>query len=706
MQRLWNIVGGLSLVALTATQALAAPLFPDAPENHWASDALRALAAKGLVEGYPDGTFKGDRAATRYEVAMIIARLLAKEEQEHATFATKADLNDLRKLVEAYREELEALGVRVTNLEENVSRLDKRVSELQRIRYYGRLHTILVTNSLVGPAGNTLGTAANPGIDWSTGRLLLEGYGFTSAATLGLNADITDDILAGAEFVGYSAQGDQGVDAYWGITAPFAANQWTARNGPNPGFEPDNNQPFTRMVLDNFWVKHKPTDTKVTIGSFYPRLMEGFVMQGPRNPGYQKPRWLSFSGLDVNGTIGGLDSGWRWEAMYAFLPELTAYNTQTAGATIRYDGDWGMANINFARTVNDSYNDGTRFGSGLVPLPAVPFTGPGAPPVSTSSWLDTRTGTPRTFVGPQEETNFGLHAEGVVWKEPDLRLFGEFAHSTYDPDRRNNLFNATADGNLYRLGISAAPIERLYLSLQYQHVDPTYDPFIIAYPTSPAVPVFLPYGTYYSAYYQLHDYLNYPNNRQGFKFDGSYAWNEDEFHKNGRTSVFVNYQNLKQVDATTPAQVQTVGNIEPLFPILQGGGAQRGTVESYGGGFRHEFDNDLQLGADYFRYNIRRGGPAIDNMSLSEDVYKLSLAYPLMDDITLRGGLWYLDYRGFSGVLNTSFSQVIPNIGMDFQMSRDTRLSLDYRYMDFNQRAFAGGNYRVSQIMAEMKVDF
>jgi hypothetical protein len=704
VQRLWNFVGGLSLVSILAAQSVAAPLFPDAPENHWASDALRALAAKGLVEGYPDGTFKGDRAATRYEVAMVIARLLAKMEQEHATFATKAELNDLRKLVEAYREELQALGVRVTNLEENVGRLDKRVADLERIRFYGRLHTIAVSNSLVGPT--TIGTAANPGIDWSTGRLLLEGAGFTSAATLGLNADVSDDILAGAEFVAFTSQGDQGVDAYWGITPPFLLNQWTARGGVIPGQQPDNNQPFTRMVLDNFWVKHRPSDTKLTIGSFFPRYVEGFVLQGPRNPGYQKPRWLSMNGFNVNGSIAGTDSGWKYEALYTILPDLTAYNTQSMAGNIRYEFKQGMVDLNVARTVNDSHNDGVRFGSGLVPLPAVPFTGPGAPPVSTSSWLDTRTNTARTFVGPQEEVTFGLHADGQVVEDIDLRLFGEYAHSTYDPDRQGNLFSTTATGSLYRLGISAAPMERLYLSLQYQHTDPTYDPFMIAYPTSPAIPVFLPYGTYYSAYYQLHDYLNYPNNRKGFQFNGSYAWNEDQWNKNGKTSVFVNYQNLQQVKATTPAQVQTVGNIEPLFPMLQAGGAERGTVESYGAGFRHEFDNQLQLGADYFRYNLRRGGPAIDAMSLTEDVYKLSLAYPMFEDIDIRGGIWYLDYRGFSGVLNTSFTQTIPNIGLDFELSRDTRLSLDYRYLDFQQRAFAGGNYRAHQFMAEMKVDF
>jgi hypothetical protein len=134
-------------------------MFPDVPDM-WAKDAVAALAAKGILEGYPDGTFKGDRAATRYEVAMIVARLLAKMEQEHATFATKADLDELRRLVNQLKDELDALGVRVQNLEDNVARLDKRVTELERITFYGSLDTRFVSMR-INNTGLSTGTNSN-----------------------------------------------------------------------------------------------------------------------------------------------------------------------------------------------------------------------------------------------------------------------------------------------------------------------------------------------------------------------------------------------------------------------------------------------------------------------------------------------------------------------------------------------------------------
>ena len=65
---------------LTWTAVTAAQPFGGAPSKHWAYDAIAELAAKGIIEGYPDGTFKGDRPMTRYEVATVVARLIARIE--------------------------------------------------------------------------------------------------------------------------------------------------------------------------------------------------------------------------------------------------------------------------------------------------------------------------------------------------------------------------------------------------------------------------------------------------------------------------------------------------------------------------------------------------------------------------------------------------------------------------------------------------
>ncbi len=71
-----------AVAALTAgVSAYAANPFSDVTPNDWAYQAVEDLSEQGVVEGYPDGTFKGERNITRYEMAQIIARMLAKEDQ-------------------------------------------------------------------------------------------------------------------------------------------------------------------------------------------------------------------------------------------------------------------------------------------------------------------------------------------------------------------------------------------------------------------------------------------------------------------------------------------------------------------------------------------------------------------------------------------------------------------------------------------------
>jgi hypothetical protein len=163
-----------AIVAVMLSLTLVAPAFAqpfaDVPTDHWAYDAIAELAAKGLIEGYPDGAFRGDRAMTRYEMAMVVARLLARIEaikipplpadlvrtaqlnsavaaQTAATRAVDARVTALttklatvQRLVAEFRAELAALGVRVTAVEEELAairaRLDNtRVTGDIRFRY-------------------------------------------------------------------------------------------------------------------------------------------------------------------------------------------------------------------------------------------------------------------------------------------------------------------------------------------------------------------------------------------------------------------------------------------------------------------------------------------------------------------------------------------------------------------------------------------
>ena len=132
MRKLALAIAAILVLAVVAP-AFSQP-FADVPTDHWAFDAIAELAAKGIVEGYPDGTFKGDRAMTRYEMAMVVARILARIEaikippppppvKIPAPEVGRADITAIQRLVNEFRAELAALGVRVTAVEEELAAL-------------------------------------------------------------------------------------------------------------------------------------------------------------------------------------------------------------------------------------------------------------------------------------------------------------------------------------------------------------------------------------------------------------------------------------------------------------------------------------------------------------------------------------------------------------------------------------------------------
>ena len=99
------------LVGTTSTAFAAANPFEDVPVDHWVYDAVAQLAADGIIEGYGDGTYRGDQAITRFEMAQMVARAMAKGSGNKAL---------LDKLAAEFADELNQLGVRVANLEKKV----------------------------------------------------------------------------------------------------------------------------------------------------------------------------------------------------------------------------------------------------------------------------------------------------------------------------------------------------------------------------------------------------------------------------------------------------------------------------------------------------------------------------------------------------------------------------------------------------------
>jgi len=95
MKKRLALVLVLIMMASAATTALASP-FADVPADHWAYDSVAELAAAGLIEGYPDGTYGGARMMTRYEAAMVFARALHRLEGQIAANNLLPELDKIK----------------------------------------------------------------------------------------------------------------------------------------------------------------------------------------------------------------------------------------------------------------------------------------------------------------------------------------------------------------------------------------------------------------------------------------------------------------------------------------------------------------------------------------------------------------------------------------------------------------------------------
>ena len=149
-----SLVLAMAMALGVTASAYAANPFSDVPAGHWAYDAVNKLAAEGVVDGYPDGTYGGDKLMTRYEMAQIVAKAMAKGA-------------NVDKLAAEFADELDSLGVRVANLEkkaDNVKitgqiRASYKDVDGDAKGYEGRLRTRLFVNGAINE-------------DWTyTGRL-------------------------------------------------------------------------------------------------------------------------------------------------------------------------------------------------------------------------------------------------------------------------------------------------------------------------------------------------------------------------------------------------------------------------------------------------------------------------------------------------------------------------------------------------------
>ena len=279
----------------------AANPFSDVPAGHWAYDAVNKLAAEGVIEGYPGGTYGGDRLMTRYEMAQIVAKAMAK--------GANAD-----RLAAEFAGELDSLGVRVANLEKKSDNV--RITGQIRYEYGDRSGDLKEKNSKVGSiAQHRLRTRifvnGNINEDWTyTGRFennqILSDIDGKSKGSTG-----DDDVTLNQAYVSGRLGG---VKVIAGKTDHYAGN----------GFIYDD----TAEKIELSYGK----DVKLT--AYY-----GI----PTDYGYDK-MW----GASVGGKVGNLSLSAGYDKFQDALASIDSYDRDNSAKTGTDNGIWNLsANYKF-----------------------------------------------------------------------------------------------------------------------------------------------------------------------------------------------------------------------------------------------------------------------------------------------------------------------------------------------------------------------
>ena len=183
-----SLVLAMALAMGISATAFAANPFSDVPAGHWAYDSIAKLAAAGVVDGYGDNTYRGDRLMTRYEMAQIVAKAMAKGA-------------NVDRLASEFADELDSLGVRVAKLEKKSDNVKitgqiRYMNENNKIEYNGAGSQTSNSNTL----RSRIFLTGNVNDNWNYVGMLENNHSFTNDMSVGGQKATTDEAGEGTGF--------------------------------------------------------------------------------------------------------------------------------------------------------------------------------------------------------------------------------------------------------------------------------------------------------------------------------------------------------------------------------------------------------------------------------------------------------------------------------------------------------------------------
>ena len=670
MKRILDLLLLCSLMVLICSGTVFADPFSDVPQDHWSYDAVQMLEEKGLVEGYPDGLFKGDRPMTRYEMAMVVARVVAKLEQVQASipeipdlsiYATKEDLETLNALLDEFREELDALGVRVNNIEDSLGKLTARVEELERVFIEGDM--LVVANGIGFTEGSTLGTDKNNYVFEDYGGYLLgEGFSVSSRLDINVGVNLGESTVLGGTLSAYSTFGDSRPTYAWGIIPLYNSTGIGADSIYNNGLNYQANMSSLWFEHENDWL-----DMDMSFGEFYPEKVSPLVYYGIVTPFYWCESAIPVYGIRAKGTI--MDDI-KFEAFQAndltwidygpspvWTPSSLTDPTLAANPYDLWQSDYYQ---------NNGYHNRMYSILGGYEKGDLDFD------VTYLRIYEDRASRPTSALIPKEEKMLGFRGSYQIIEEK-LKLFGEFNTSWFDYNLLDKAID-TQTGTALVIGGEGAVSDFDYKA-QFLRIDGNYEPFNFrqVYEFRYSSNFYMGEGVYIPSIYRP--------NRIGFNAMLGY-----NFSEKGRVDGEFSY--FSQIDPTD----SSTGNLETTIGSFYGfqdhafvnDSTDKGSELFFNIGSRYEFTDDFSLEGRYFYFNFQRDYTAYKH-DLTRHFIHLAANYNITDELVISGIYELAKVDGLSDDnINYDTTLHIPGVSLAYSFSDDATVGLDYRFYTFS----------------------
>lgn len=725
---------------------------------------MQILEEKGLLDGYPDGYFRGDRPLSRYEMAMAVARVIAKLKQlslsvppdkDLSFYLSKDDFKLINDLSLEFQSELDSIGVRVNNIEDTLMDLTSSITEKERVKLSGRFLTAFIgigykpgpenTSSVGNPNNDPEGQPPHgPAViydkDHYKDSYMFPGSALISTLRLTISGKISDNINAGGDLEMYSAFGEQGVIDRWGLMPPY--NPLGVKPG---GMNFQTNMSTLWLDTDGNWdfilkygdfrtdklSEHLFIGTKKAF-SYGKGIKSTMPINGLYLSGtiYKKFHLESFLARNINAFVNFNDPD-AYEEIYLFGARIYQGNKGWYPLAIPYNDGAGASHIftygkvfpgqydNFACGIHTGYDflDGrVRIEGAYVRI----FENFASNPDVDSAG-----------VIPKGSSNYGVKCT-CSFLDNKIGVVGEFYQTSFDYNLLDKS-NENYKGDLIKFEIQYRPERFRYIG-KFIMVEPNYDPF--GYHRT-WEKVYLDnhheiYGWKKWEYGSLSDASRngkYRPNRVGTTqgIDWTFGENEkghfyidfDYFRQVKPTMITDDEYSFRKYDFMTgfPAEdgigANIFGNQDLQFYVND---PAKGREYIISLGSRYDFGNNLYLWGMFEKYLFKRDYVNIhldSSGNIYNEDYSLSYfyggaTYGLTDKFYIQGSFQYAQKSG-TGEKGTEINwrQLIPGIGLKYDFSKSANIILDYKFFDFNDKLSGGTeDYTAGKFMTSFMVEF